>query len=102
MDGSETVIPSHGGKAVEFVQTNGYSFRMTVQDEKNGKIRLDAAFHIKWEEKAPNHGLRLRGKTLRCIQTLRLGTAGKLELKKGDGKGGRLVVQIVVLAAGAG
>jgi hypothetical protein len=102
MEGSEKVIPSPAGKGVDFVQCNGYSFRATIQDVRNGKIRLDAVLEMKWEEKAPNNGLRLRGKTLRCMQTLRLGQAVKLELKKGAGKGGRLVVKIVVLGAGAG
>jgi RNA polymerase sigma factor (sigma-70 family) len=94
-DGGEQSVPGAGDGKVEFVEF-GRSVRVTVRGLPDGRLRLDALLERSEPEQAGGDGVRIRARSVRAIERVKLGEAVKLVDKDDRGEPRHLAVVRVV------
>jgi RNA polymerase sigma factor (sigma-70 family) len=94
-DGGEQAVPGAGDGKVELVEF-GRSVRVTVRGLPDGRLRLEALLERSEPEQGGGEGVRIRARSVRAIERVRLGEAVKLVDRDDRGEPRYLAVVRVV------
>lgn len=90
--GEIAIPPAKEGGFVEYL-THGLTMRTKVNATKPGRVRLDLKVEKNEVDRSDKNGVRIAGKTLRCVETIRLGRSADFLVGE-DANGTETWVQI--------